>query len=93
MGACLVTRAALPVLEPGGLAAFLSSDSVGRPRHGLVPYSASKAALDEAILGFRREHPGHRFLRITVGPTIGTEIASSYDPELAGKLFAASSGS
>lgn len=89
VGACLVARAALDVLEPGGLVAFLSSDSVGRPRHGLVPYSASKAALDEAILGFRREHPGHRFMRITVGPTIGTEIASSYDSQLAAELFGA----
>ncbi len=89
LGACLVARAALEVLEPGGLAAFLSSDSVGRPRHGLVPYSASKAALDEAILGFRREHPGHRFTRITVGPTIGTEIANAYDAELAAELFSA----
>ncbi len=97
-GAQWVTRAALPHLlreasEPvggvtgGGLAAYLSSNSVARPRPGLVAYSASKAALDEAILGWRTEHPELRFLRIIVGPTIGTDAARDYDLNLVGDLF------
>ncbi len=88
LGAQWVTRAALPHLRAGGgVAAYLSSNSVGRPRQGLVAYSASKAALDESILGWRTEHPELRFLRIVVGPTIGTDAARDYDLELAGDLF------
>lgn len=78
VGAALVTRAALPHLE-GGLAAYVSSDSVGRPRQGLGAYSASKAALDELLRGWRLEQPGVRFLRLVVGPTVGTEVARDYD--------------
>ena len=65
----------------------MSSNSVGRPRHGLVAYSASKAALDESILGWRTEHPEHRFLRIVIGPTLGTDAARDYDLGLAADLF------
>jgi len=85
-GPAQVTRAALPHLR-GGIAAYLSSNSVGRPRHGLVAYSASKAALDESILGWRTEHPDVRFLRVVVGQTGGTEAARDFDPDLAGGLF------
>jgi NAD(P)-dependent dehydrogenase (short-subunit alcohol dehydrogenase family) len=85
-GPAQVTRAALPHLR-GGISAYLSSNSVGRPRHGLVAYSASKAALDESILGWRTEHPDVRFLRVVVGETVGTELARDFDPELAGRLF------
>ena len=41
VGAALVTRAALPLLSGHGLAAYVSSDTVGRPREGLVAYSVS----------------------------------------------------
>ena len=84
-GPAQVTRAALPHLR-GGISAYLSSNSVGRPRHGLVAYSASKAALDESILGWRIEQPDVRFLRIVVGQTGGTEAARDFDPDLAGSL-------
>ncbi len=87
IGAALVTRAALAHLGEGGLAAYLSSDTVGRPRQGLVAYSASKAALDELILGWRVEHPERRFLRVVLGPTVGTEALQGADPELAGDLI------
>jgi len=83
----LVTRAALAHLAEGAVAVYLSSDSVGRPRQGLVAYSASKAALDESIRGWRTEHPELRFVRVVVGPTVGTDVARGYDPELFGELL------
>lgn len=85
-GAALVTRAALPHLS-GGLAVYVSSDSVGRPRQGLAAYSASKAALDEMLRGWRLEHPELRFLRLVLGPTLGTDVARDYDAAAAGDLL------
>jgi NAD(P)-dependent dehydrogenase (short-subunit alcohol dehydrogenase family) len=75
----LITRAALAHLSDRGIVAFLSSESVGRPRRGLVPYSASKAALDEQIKGWRTECPEHRFIRLVVGATTGTDFARDFD--------------
>ena len=75
----LVTRAALGHLADRGVVAFLSSESVGRPRRGLVPYSASKAALDEQIKGWRTECHDHRFIRVVVGATTGTDFARDFD--------------
>ena len=77
----LVTQAALDHLAAGGIIAFLSSESVGRPRRGLVPYSASKAALDEQIKGWRTECPDRRFIRVVVGATTGTDFARDFDVE------------
>jgi NAD(P)-dependent dehydrogenase (short-subunit alcohol dehydrogenase family) len=87
IGAASLTRAALPHLTGHGVAWYFSSDTVGRPREGLVPYSASKAALDELIRGLRAERDDVRFTRIQVGPTIGTEFATRFDPGLAAELF------
>jgi NAD(P)-dependent dehydrogenase (short-subunit alcohol dehydrogenase family) len=87
VGAALVTRAALPHLSPRALVAFLSSESVGRPRHGLVAYAASKLALEELIRGYRTEHPELRFAKVTVGATVPTEFGIEFDMELAGQLF------
>jgi NAD(P)-dependent dehydrogenase (short-subunit alcohol dehydrogenase family) len=87
IGAALVTRAALPHLSPRAVVAFLSSESVGRPRHGLVAYAASKLALEELIRGYRTEHPELRFAKVTVGATIPTEFGLEFDMELAGQLF------
>ncbi len=86
LGAAWVSRAALPHLA-GGLAAYVSSDCVGRPRPGLAAYSASKAALDEVIRALRTEQPDTRFLRVVVGPTIGTDIARDYEPARVGELM------
>ncbi len=83
----LVTRAALSVLQPGGVVAYLSSSSVGNVYHGLAPYTASKAALDQMITSWRLEHPELRFARIVIGPTIGTDFARDFDLGLAGELF------
>ena len=87
VGAASLTRAALPHLAGRGVAWYFSSDTVGRPREGLVPYSASKAALEELIRGLRAENDDVRFTRIQVGPTVGTEFAAGFDPGLAAELF------
>jgi NAD(P)-dependent dehydrogenase (short-subunit alcohol dehydrogenase family) len=57
------------------------------PFPGIVPYTASKAALEELVRGLRVEHPEIRFCRVTVGSTEGTEFARDFDPEVAGELF------
>lgn len=79
VGASLVTAAAIPHLEETkGRVIFLSSDSVGHPRPGLVPYSASKAGLEETVRGWRAEHPGVTFINLVVGPTV-TGMADGWD--------------
>jgi len=87
IGPSLVVAAALPHLAPNAFVGFLSSESVGRPRTGLVSYSASKAALEECVRGWRAEHPELRCCTICVGATDGTEFARDFDFELAGELF------
>ncbi len=87
IGPSLVTAAALPHLAPGAFVGYLSSESVGRPRHGLVPYSASKAALEETIRGWRVEHPEIRFCCLCVGSTLGTEFGRDFDSGLMASLF------
>ncbi len=81
MGAALVTGHTLGHLRrAAGRAVFLSSDSVLRPRPGVLAYVASKAALDALVTGLREEEGGVEFSRVLVGPTHGTEIASGWDP-------------
>ncbi len=82
VGAALVTAAALPALgDAGGRAAYLSSDSVVRPRPGLVPYASSKAALEALVRGWRAECPAVGFSIVRVGPTL-TPFADGWDPGL-----------
>ena len=86
VGAALVCRHAVPHLERShGRAAFLSSVSVEDPRPFLVPYGASKAALDSLIRGWRNEHPDLCFIRIVVGPT-ATEFSAGWNPATVGEL-------
>lgn len=82
-----VVKAALPHLAPGAFVGVLSSDSVGTPRQGLVPYAASKAALEELMRGWRNEHPDIRFSTIVIGPTFPTEFGSAFDPDLMAELW------
>lgn len=89
VGAHLVMRAALPHLAASGVFAVLSSDSVGTPRPGLVPYAASKAALEEMVRGWRFEHPNVRFSCLAVGPTFPTEFGAHFEPELTMEMFGA----
>jgi NAD(P)-dependent dehydrogenase (short-subunit alcohol dehydrogenase family) len=88
VGASLICRAALPyLLESRGRAVFLGSSSAGNPIPGLVPYAASKAALDELVTGWRTEHPEILFTNVAVGPTVETDFATAWDPELTGRMF------
>ena len=82
-----VCRAALPHLSTNGVVGFVSSETVGRPRKGLVPYGASKAALEETIMGWRAENPEHRFATIRVGATIGTDFGRDFTGELLGECI------
>src|SRR5262245_18314207 len=88
VGAHEVIRAALPHLAPNAVVAVMSSDSVGTPRPGLVPYASSKAALEELLRGWRNERPAVRWTCITVGPTVPTEFGIHFDPELMMEMFA-----
>jgi NAD(P)-dependent dehydrogenase (short-subunit alcohol dehydrogenase family) len=87
IGPSLVTRAALPHLAPNSVVAFLSSESVGTPYHGLVPYTTSKAAMEETVRGWREEQPDIRFCCVTVGATDDTDFSRDFDMDLAIKLF------
>jgi len=81
IGAALVARRCIPHLEASqGHALFISSISADDPRPLLVPYGASKAALDALIRGWRNEHPQLCFSRVVIGPT-ATEFGSDWDHE------------
>ncbi|HVM41599.1 MAG TPA: SDR family oxidoreductase [Acidimicrobiia bacterium] len=89
VGAALLTRAAIPHLEArSGVAVYMTVTSPGRPWPWLVPYFASKAAMDEMVRGWRAEHPSVGFTSVSVGPT-ASEFAAGWDGEAAGKAFAA----
>ena len=73
--------AALPALSPIGVLAVLSSESTSRPRKWLMPYAASKAALEASLHGWRIEHPGTRISCVIVGATFPTEFGVNFDAE------------
>jgi NAD(P)-dependent dehydrogenase (short-subunit alcohol dehydrogenase family) len=81
IGVNLVIKALCPALEPGTIVAACSSESVGHPHSGLVPYGASKAALEESLRGWRIEHPEFRFSCVAVGATVPTDFGTSFDPD------------
>jgi NAD(P)-dependent dehydrogenase (short-subunit alcohol dehydrogenase family) len=87
LGPNFVIRAAIDHLAGGALVALLSSDSVGNPLPGLVPYAATKAGLEELIRGWRVEHPQLRFANVTVGSTGGTDFTRDFDMEIAAELL------
>jgi len=82
VGAAMVATAAVSRVTKDGVIALMSSETVGRPRHGLVAYAASKQALEELIRGLRTEHPDNRFCRLVVGSTIPTEFGMHFDPNV-----------
>jgi NAD(P)-dependent dehydrogenase (short-subunit alcohol dehydrogenase family) len=82
IGAALVTRAAVGRVREHGIVGYLSSETVGRPRHGLVAYAASKIALEEMVRGWRVEHHELRFATIGVGQTVGTDFARDFSAEV-----------
>ena len=87
-GPSLVFKAALPHLASDAVVAAMSSDSAAQPRHSLVPYAASKAALEAAMEGWRTEElGGRRFMTICIGPTQPTDFAVNFTPEEMGALI------
>jgi NAD(P)-dependent dehydrogenase (short-subunit alcohol dehydrogenase family) len=88
VGAALVTRAAIPALRAArGRAIYLSSEVVLEPRAGLVPYGASKCALDHVIAGARIECPEVLFTRVIVGATGGTDLGVHTPRETLAEYF------
>ncbi len=92
--ACNVTGIARLVVEcldfmsPTGLIAVLSSETAAVPRQGLVPYAASKAALEMVIRGVRIEHPGTRITSVAVGATFPTEFGHGFGADELGRAMA-----
>ena len=87
VGPALVVGAALPHLaSQAGTAMVLSSHSVARPWPGLVPYAASKSAVETLMAGWATECPRVRFRTVPVGPT-ATGFADSWPAEAAGAYF------
>jgi len=83
LGLQQVAKALVPgSLAPGAVVGALSSEIVGHPRHGMVGYAASKAALEEVLRGWRLEHPEVRFCTVTVGATQPTEFGDAFDAEV-----------
>ena len=81
-GPNLIIKAALPHLSEDAVVAAVSSDSTEMPRHSLVPYAASKRALEATMEGWRTEMLGtRRFVTVILGPTMPTEFANSFTPE------------
>jgi len=88
IGAALVCRRCIPhLIASDGRALFISSISADDPRPLLVPYGASKAALDALIRGWRNEHPHMCFIRAVIGPT-ATEMGSGWEPARVAELTA-----
>lgn len=89
VGASHVLRTALPHLADNAVAVVASSHDVGRPRAGVAAYHASKAALDEILRSWRAEHPELPVIRVSIGPTDGTEILRGADRDLLADLYRA----
>ncbi|BBZ25645.1 SDR family oxidoreductase [Mycolicibacter hiberniae] len=89
VGASHLLRSALPHLSDDAVALIASSHEVGRPRAGVSAYHASKAALDEILRSWRAEHPELPVIRVSVGPTEGTEILRGADRDMLADLYGA----
>jgi NAD(P)-dependent dehydrogenase (short-subunit alcohol dehydrogenase family) len=81
-----VLAAVIPHVAEGGIAAVLSSETVGRPRPGLGAYGASKAALSESLRAWRLEHPEVRFSCVALGATQPTEFGDGFDAAMLGPV-------
>jgi NADP-dependent 3-hydroxy acid dehydrogenase YdfG len=64
----------------------LSSYSMRDPKAGLVPYAASKAALEKLMQGLRAEHPQVSFSVVSIAATAGTEFTRDFDPTVAAAM-------
>jgi NAD(P)-dependent dehydrogenase (short-subunit alcohol dehydrogenase family) len=88
VGAALTTRAAVPHLAPRGIVAYCSSTTDDQPRWGLASYAVTKAALNRLVEAWRAEHRDARFVRVTIGSTIGTEFGDNFDAPTLQEAFA-----
>lgn len=87
VGANLAAGAALEHMDRGGLIAFVSSRTVEDANALFASYSSSKAALDQCIRVWRIEHPEHRFMRVVMGNTAGTEFSDHMNLDLLGEAL------
>jgi NAD(P)-dependent dehydrogenase (short-subunit alcohol dehydrogenase family) len=89
MGPALVASAAAPHLKPGaGVMVFCSSTVDEQPRWGLAPYGVSKVALNRLVECLRAEYEDIRFVRATIGSTLGTEFGSNFAGDVLNEAFA-----
>jgi NAD(P)-dependent dehydrogenase (short-subunit alcohol dehydrogenase family) len=89
MGPALVARAAVPHMPPGtGVMVFCSSTVDDQPRWGLSGYGVSKVALNRLVECLRAEHEAIRFVRATIGSTVGTEFGSNFEGDALNEAFA-----
>lgn len=87
VGPALVTRAVLPELvRSHGTAVYCSSSAVARPWPGLVPYAASKGALEVLARGLQDEHPEVSFTTVVVGATDSGAV-DHWEPAAAAERF------
>ncbi|MBX6390897.1 MAG: SDR family oxidoreductase [Frankia sp.] len=88
VGPALVTGAAVRArTEPGGLFLYVSSANVPNPLQGLGAYGATKAALEHSIRTWRLEHPEHRFITLTIGATMPTDIHRDFTGEVLSEVL------
>lgn len=74
-----VIAACLAHAADDAIFAVVSSDSSHQPRHSLVPYAASKAAMEATMEGWRTEElGGRRFMTVLIGPTQPSEFAANF---------------
>ena len=78
IGVQRVLAHAVPAMNPGAIAAVLSSETVGRPRPALGAYGASKAAVTESLRAWRLEQPAVRFSCVALGATQPTEFGDAF---------------
>ena len=89
MGPALVARAAVPHLTPGvGVMVFCSSTVEDQQRWGLSAYGVSKVALNRLVECLRAEHEDVRFVRATIGSTVGTEFGANFSDDALSEAFA-----
>jgi NAD(P)-dependent dehydrogenase (short-subunit alcohol dehydrogenase family) len=88
VGVARLLEALVPLLAAQGILAVVSSESRRRPRRDLIPYAASKAALETVLEGCRIEHPGLRVSCVVLGATVPTDFGVGFDPARVGSAWA-----
>lgn len=81
VGVNLTIGAVLPHLAERGVVAVMSTETAGRPFYGLGAYAASKSALEDSMRAWRVERTGTRFVTLVIGTTVGTDFATSFEPD------------